>query len=115
MSLVPIKLEHPPHPFKYIPWLFSKEGKLSVVSYVGLNVHPGKSKYTLRIQIPVDDGFCPDYVASNKDIENLIKEGKFPIPCVLYRDLSGRITPIEDHPLVDQWRNYEDNYLLYKH
>lgn len=112
MSLVPIKLEHPPHPSKYISWLYVNEKKLCVLSYVGLNVHQKNSKYTLRIQIPVDDEFCPDYVASNKDIENFIKEGVFPIPSVLYCDLSGRITPVADHPLVNEWNKYKDNCLF---
>lgn len=112
MSLVPIKLEHPPHPTRYIPWLYTNEKKLCLVSYVGLNTHQKKSKYTLRIQIPVEDRFCPDYVASNKYIEILIKENKFPIPSVLYCDLSGKITPVANHPLVDEWNKYKDSYLL---
>ena len=113
-NLVPMYDELPPEPANELTRLYEEDGKLSVLSHIGLNAHKKqfpRSKYTLKIQIPNDDeGFSYNLLASDRHIEKQLENDEPLVGCAIYREDNGLLSYNPDHELATQWKEFQEEY-----
>ena len=112
-SLVPVYDDFLPDPANLLTKLYAEDKILTVVSHIGLNPYEKEypdSKYILKVQIPVDDGFQYRLIASDKTIDCQIEDGKPLIDCVIYRESTGVLSYNPDHELATKWKEFRRMY-----
>ena len=114
--LIPFKLEQPPLDTNFLQKLLKKENKIAILTNFGINDNKREfpySKYTLKIQIPNDNGgFGYEYIVSNFSFESLCESENIVLPCAISQEYdSQQVIMNNKHSLISDWLKFEQEYL----